>query len=90
MPAHGNAKALTISYVINQVLTVLGNAIIPCTIAAKAMADQVVTDGHQNSILAASKLLQSWVPVVPVTVVIAAVFIYTAIGKQIVKERLTV
>ena len=41
---YGNAKALTISYVINQVLAAFGSTIIPYAIAAKAMADQMVTD----------------------------------------------
>ena len=36
---YGNAKALTISYVINQVLAAFGSTIIPYAIAAKAMAD---------------------------------------------------
>ena len=40
---YGNAKALTVSYVINQVLAAFGSTIIPYAIAAKAMADQMVT-----------------------------------------------
>ena len=51
---YGNAKALTISYVINQVLAAFGSTIIPYAIAAKAMANQMVTDGRQDNILAAS------------------------------------
>ena len=43
---YGNAKALTVSYVINQVLAAFGSTIIPYAIAAKAMADQMVTDGR--------------------------------------------
>ena len=50
---YGNAKALTVSYVINQVLAAFGSTIIPYAIAAKAMADQMVTDGRQDAILAA-------------------------------------
>ena len=38
---YGNAKALTISYVINQVLAAFGSTIIPYAIAAKAMANPV-------------------------------------------------
>ena len=48
---YGNAKALTVSYVINQVLAAFGSTIIPYAIAAKAMADQMVTDGRQDAIL---------------------------------------
>ncbi len=45
---YGSAKALTISYVINQVLAAFGSTIIPYAIAAKAMADQAVSDGRQG------------------------------------------
>ena len=65
---YGNAKALTVSYVINQVLAAFGSTIIPYAIAAKAMADQMVTDGRQDAILAASQMLQSWVSVALVPV----------------------
>mgnify|MGYP003188593329 CR=1 FL=1 len=78
---YGNAKALTISYVINQVLAAFGSTIIPYAIAAKAMADQ-------DAILAASQLLQSWVSVALVAGVIVAAFIGAMIGKRIVKKHL--
>ena len=57
-------------------------------IAAKAMADQMVTDGRQDTILAASQLLQSWVSVALVAGVIVAALIGAAIGKGIVKKHL--
>ena len=85
---YGNAKALTVSYVINQVLAAFGSTIIPYAIAAKAMADQMVTDGRQDAILAASQMLQSWVSVALVAGVIVAAFIGAAIGKGIVKKHL--
>ena len=85
---YGNAKALTVSYVINQVLAAFGSTIIPYAIAAKAMADQMVTDGRQDTILAASEMLQSWVSVALVAGVIVAAFIGAAIGKGIVKKHL--
>ena len=81
-------KALTVSYVINQVLAAFGSTIIPYAIAAKAMADQMVTDGRQDAILAASQMLQSWVSVALVAGVIVAAFIGAAIGKGIVKKHL--
>lgn len=56
---YGNGKALTVSYIINQVLAAFGSTIIPYGIAAKAMADQMVTDGRQDNILVASDILQS-------------------------------
>mgnify|MGYP000511983708 FL=1 len=85
---YGNAKALTVSYVINQVLAAFGSTTIPYAIAAKAMADQMVTDGRQDAILAASQMLQSWVSVALVAGVIVAAFIGAAIGKGIVKKHL--
>ena len=64
------------------------STIIPYAIAAKAMADQMVTDGRQDAILAASQMLQSWVSVALVAGVIVAAFIGAAIGKGIVKKHL--
>ena len=85
---YGNSKALTISYVINQVLAAFGSTIIPYGIAAKAMADQMVTDGRQDNILAASNILQSWWSVALAVGVIVAALIGAAIGKRIVKKHL--
>ena len=85
---YGNGKALTASYVINQVFAAFGSTIIPYGIAAKAMADQMVTDGRQDNILAASNILQSWWSVALVAGVIVAAFIGAAIGKKIVKKHL--
>ena len=85
---YGNARALTVSYVINQVLAAFGSTIIPYAIAAKATADQMVTDGRQDAILAASQMLQSWVSAVLVAGVIVAALIGAAIGKGIVKKHL--
>lgn len=85
---YGNGKALTVSYIITQVLAAFGSTIIPYGIAAKAMADQMVTDGRQDNILAASDILQSWVSVALVAGVIVAAFIGATIGKKIVKKHL--
>ena len=85
---YGNGKALTVSYIITQVLAAFGSTIIPYGIAAKAMADQMVTDGRQDNILAASDILQSWVSVTLVAGVIVAAFIGATIGKKIVKKHL--
>lgn len=85
---YGNGKALTISYIINQVLAAFGSTIIPYGIAAKAMADQMVTDGRQDNILAASQILQSWWSVALVVCVIVAALVGAMIGKRIVKKHL--
>lgn len=86
---YGNGKALTVSYIINQVLAAFGSTVIPYGIAAKAMADQMVTDGRQENILKASEILQSWWSVALVAGVIVAAFIGATIGKRIVKKHLT-
>lgn len=52
---YGNGKALTVSYIINQVFAAFGSTVIPYAIAAKAMADQAVSDGRQDNILKASR-----------------------------------
>ena len=83
---YGNAKALTVSYVINQVLAAFGSTIIPYAIAAKAMADQMVTDGRQDAILAASQMLQSWVSVALVAGVIVAA-LYRRNDRQADREK---
>lgn len=85
---YDNSKALTSSYVINQLLAAFGSTIIPYGIAAKAMADQMVTDGRQDNILAASNILQSWWSVALAVGVIVAALIGAAIGKRIVKKHL--
>ena len=85
---YGNGKALTISYIINQVFAAFGSTVIPYGIAAKAMADQMVTDGRQGNILKASEILQSWWSVALVAGVIVAAFIGATIGKRIVKKHL--
>lgn len=85
---YGNGKALTISYIINQVFAAFGSTVIPYGIAAQAMADQMVSDGRQNNILAASEILRSWWSVALVVVIIAAAFVGATIGRQIVKKHL--
>ena len=85
---YGNGKALTVSYIINQVFAAFGSTVIPYGIAAKAMADQAVSDGRQDNILKASEILQSWWSVALVAGVIAVAFIGATIGKRIVKKHL--
>ena len=85
---YGNGKALTAGYIINQVFAAFGSTIIPYAIAAKAMADQAVSDGRQDNILAASEILRSWWSVALVAGVIVAAFIGAMIGRRIVKKHL--
>ena len=85
---YGNGKALTVSYIINQVFAAFGSTVIPYAIAAKTMADQAVSDGRQDNILKASKILRSWWSVALVAGVIVAAFIGAMIGRRIVKKHL--
>lgn len=85
---YGNRKALTVSYIINQVFAAFGSTVIPYAIAAKAMADQAVSDGRQDNILKASEILRSWWSVALVAGVIVAAFIGAMIGRRIVKKHL--
>ena len=85
---YGNGKALTISYIINQTLAAFGSTVIPYGIAAQAMADQAVSDGRQDNIIAASNMLQSWWSAVLVAGVIVTAFIGAMIGRKIVKKHL--
>ena len=85
---YGNGKALTVSYIINQVFAAFGSTVIPYAIAAKAMADQAVSDGRQDNILKASEILRSWWSVALVAGVIVAAFIGSMIGRRIVKKHL--
>ena len=84
----GYGKALTVSYIINQVFAAFGSTVIPYAIAAKAMADQAVSDGRQDNILKASEILRSWWSVALVAGVIVAAFIGAMIGRRIVKKHL--
>ena len=86
---YGHGKALTVSYIINQVFAAFGSTVIPYAIAAKAMADQAVSDGRQDNILKASEILQSWWSVALIAGVIAAAFIGATMGKRVVKKLLT-
>lgn len=86
--SYGNGKALTVSYIINQVFAAFGSTVIPYGIAAKAMADQAVSDGRQDNILKASEILRSWWSVALVAGVIVAAFIGAMIGRRIVKKHL--
>ena len=85
---YGNGKALTVSYIINQVFAAFGSTVIPYAIAAKAMADQAVSDGRQDNILKASEILRSWWSVALVAGVIVAAFMGAMIGRRIVKKHL--
>lgn len=65
----------------------LGSTIYPYAIAAKSMADQMVTDGRQDNILAASEILQSGRAIAPIAGVIALSLAGAAIGRRVVKRH---
>lgn len=86
---YGNLKGLTASYIITQVLAGIGSTIYPYAIAAKSMAENSVSDGRQDAILAASEMLGSWgAPILLVGIIVAA-FIGAMIGSKIVRKHIT-
>lgn len=85
---YGNLKGLTASYIITQVLAGIGSTIYPYAIAARSMAENSVSDGRQDAILAASEMLGSWgAPLLLVGIIITA-FIGAFIGAKIVKKHI--
>lgn len=85
---YGNIKGLTVSYVITQVLAGIGSTIYPYAIAAKSMAENSVSDGRQNAILGASKLLVSWGAPLLLAGIIITAFIGAMIGANVVKKHI--
>ena len=86
--ATGNAKALTVSYVIKSGAGCIRQHHHSLRHRSQGYGG---SDGHrcrQDAILAASQMLQSWVSVALVAGVIVAAFIGAAIGKGIVKKHL--
>ncbi len=84
---YGNRKAITASYVVNQLLAALGSTVYPYAIAAKSMMEQMVTDGRQDNILAASEILQSGWAIALVAGVVVTAFAGAAIGRRVVKKH---
>ena len=85
---YGNLRGLTASYIITQVLAGIGSTIYPYAIAARSMAENSVSDGRQDAILAASEMLGSWgAPILLVGIIVAA-FIGAMIGSKIVKKHI--
>jgi len=86
---YGNIKGLTASYIVTQVLAGIGSTIYPYAIAAKSMAENSVSDGRQDAILAASDMLVSWgAPVLLIGIVVAS-FVGALIGAKIVRKHIT-
>ena len=85
---YGSVRGLTISYILCQLCAALGSTIYPYVIAAKSMADMAVTDGRQENIDAASRMLLSggWIALLAGVVITA--FFGAMIGKRVVKKHL--
>ena len=78
------------SYVITQVLAGIGSTIYPYAIAAKSMAENSVSDGRRDAILAASELLVSWSTPLLLAGIIVTAFIGAFIGAKVVKKHIAV
>lgn len=85
---YGDAKGLTVSYIICQLCAALGSTIYPYVIAAESMAEQAVTDGRQDNIDAASGMLLSGGWIILLIAVLVSAFIGAMIGKRVVKKHL--
>lgn len=86
---YGNIKGLTVCYIITQVLAGFGSTILPYAIVAQSMAENSVSDGRQDAILAASEMLVSWAAPVLAAGIIITAFIGAMIGAEIVKKHIT-
>ena len=85
---YGNIRGLTASYVITQVLAGIGSTIYPYAIAAKSMAENFVSDGRRDAILAASDLLVSWGALLLFVGIIITALIGAMIGAKVVKKHI--
>ena len=86
---YGDQKGLTFSYVIMQICAAFGSTIYPYALAVKSMADQAVTDGRQDNILAASEMIRSWGWIVLLAVVAIAAVAGAMIGRAVVKKHIS-
>lgn len=85
---YGNLKALTVTYIISQVLAAFGSTIYPYALAASSMAEMAVTDGRQENINMASNMLIPYGWIVLALGVVLASFIGALIGKKVVKKHI--
>ena len=86
---YGDQKGLTFSYVIMQICAAFGSTIYPYALAVKSMADQAVTDGRQENILAASEMIRSWGWIVLLAGVAIAAVAGAMIGRAVVKKHIS-
>ena len=86
---YGNAKGLTISYMIVQVFASIGSTIYPYAITFQSLAEKSEADGRAANITKAAEILQSGGAVVLLIGVIICAFIGAMIGKKIAKKHLS-
>lgn len=86
---YGNAKGLTISYMIVQVFASIGSTIYPYAITFQSLAEKSEADGRAANITEAAEILQSGGAVVLLIGVIISAFIGAMIGKKIAKKHLS-
>lgn len=86
---YGDQKGLTLSYVIMQICAAFGSTIYPYALAVKSMAEQAVTDGRQDNILAASEMIRSWGWIILLAGVAVAAVAGAMIGRAVVKKHIS-
>ena len=86
---YGTSKALTLSYVVMQVLACFGSTIYPYAITLQTtLANMHDTGDLGVHIQAAGAMIQSWGSVVLVLVVIVSALLGALLGKVIVRKHL--
>lgn len=69
-----------------QICAAFGSTIYPYALAVKSMAEQAVTDGRQDNILAASEMIRSWGWIILLAGVAVAAVAGAMIGRAVVKN----
>lgn len=86
---YGDAKGLTVSYVIMQVLASIGSTIYPYTIVADATLDGIKDSGDLFvQVSAASEMIESWGCLVLLLVVLVSAVIGALLGKRVSRKHL--
>ena len=85
---YGNAKGLTISYIIIEIFGCIGSTIYPYAIIFESMIESAGADGRVENVTQAAEILQSWGTPILLAGVIISAFLGALIGKKIVKKHL--
>lgn len=85
---YGEAKGLTVSYVLMQLAACIGSTIYPYAIALRATLKYMDKTNLDENIVKAGAMLQTWIAAVLIIGVIICAIIGALIGRRIVKKHL--